>query len=69
MPLILQDRKDEFEPHQKLILVVLDWQFKWVVMKKTGLVVFNSISTLVGYLMPNPVYTYIYMIYNHIVCR
>ena len=34
-----------------------------------GLVWFYSISTIVGYSMPNPLYTYIlnvYMIYEHI---
>ena len=29
-----------------------------------GLVDFNGISTIVGYLMPNPFYTYIYLIYR-----
>ena len=28
-----------------------------------GLVGFYGISTIVGYLMPNPLYTYIYQIY------
>ena len=31
---------------------------------KFGLVVFYGISTLLGYLMPNPVYTYILYIYD-----
>ena len=30
------------------------------------LVVFHGISTLVGYLMPNPVYTYIYIYIKYI---
>ena len=31
---------------------------------QSGLVVFYSISTLMGYLMPNPVYTHIIYIYD-----
>ena len=44
--------------------------FKWVLFSKfflglrLSLVGFNSISTVVGYLMPNPLYTYILDIYD-----
>ena len=34
-----------------------------------GLIVFYGISTLVGYLIPNPVYIYIHTIWKQIVCR
>ena len=32
---------------------------KIMIKKRDGLAVFYSISTIIGYLMPNPVYTYI----------
>ncbi len=40
--------------------------YKYIKYIGVGLVWFYSISTLVGYLMPNPVYRYIYMIHDHI---
>ena len=40
------------------------------VKKKDGLVIwFNDISTIMSYLMSNPVYIYEYMIYKQIVFR
>ena len=38
--------------------------FHWVGNYSVGLVKFYGISTIVGYLMPNPVYTYILDIHD-----
>ena len=41
--------------------------YKWTCIKfqtKYGLVLFYGISTIIGYLMPNPLYTYILDIYD-----
>ena len=42
------------------ILQFQDWSFTIIF----GLVGFYGISTIVGYLMPNPLYTYILIIYD-----
>ena len=43
-----------------LFIYGLGFSFSELVGWLVGLVVFYGISMLVGYLMPNPVYTYIY---------
>ena len=44
--------------HDQVLLILIEW------VKSFGLVWFYGISTIVDYLMPNPVYTYTLNIYR-----
>ena len=69
-----QDSSQTLEPRCVCVCVCLCVEKECVKQtqrhKDSWLVVFYGLSTIVGYLMPNPVYTYIvYMICKRIVCK